>query len=138
MTRRPQLKPRRWTWMDGDDPTPGVALWGRKGLTAHMTYPEARRLADTLHDLCDANGNTSHPYPPPKQNRNSPMNDRRPIREILASHWEDALRAPATLDLHATPDDDYTPPLALNSPELKQRILQAIAETGTTTEQSGL
>jgi hypothetical protein len=54
---RPGVKARTWAWKAKDKTeTPGIALWGRKGLTAHLTYNEARTLADSIHDLCDAAG----------------------------------------------------------------------------------
>ncbi|GAA1363032.1 hypothetical protein GCM10009596_23480 [Arthrobacter rhombi] len=65
MTRRPGVKPKPWTWRDEQrNETPGIALTNRaKGLVSHLTYPEARTLADQLHDLCDANGEPEHPLP---------------------------------------------------------------------------
>ncbi|KRE79918.1 hypothetical protein [Arthrobacter sp. Soil763] len=54
------------------------------------------------------------------------MTDHRPIREILADHWGDSIKSPTTFDLNAQVDD--APPVpALNGPELKQIIAQAIA-----------
>ncbi|WP_422757263.1 hypothetical protein [Paenarthrobacter sp. C1] len=52
--RRPSIRVRKYTWRDqAGNETPGISLWGRD-LAAHLTYDEARRLADKLHDLVDA------------------------------------------------------------------------------------
>jgi hypothetical protein len=59
--KRPAVRARNWAWKDHDrNETPGIALWGSKGLTAHLTYTEARTLADALHDLVDALENHPH------------------------------------------------------------------------------
>lgn len=52
---RPALTARYWTWKDHDrNETPGVGLWSGNGrLKAHLTYAEARALADQLHDMAD-------------------------------------------------------------------------------------
>ena len=53
--RRPYVKVRKYTWKDrAGNEVPGLSLWGRN-LVAHLTYDEARSLADRLHDLVDAN-----------------------------------------------------------------------------------
>lgn len=53
-THRPGLKPRFWVWRDLDrNETPGIALWGKNGLTAHLESEQARKLADKLHDMAD-------------------------------------------------------------------------------------
>jgi hypothetical protein len=52
--KRPFVKVRNWTWKDQErQATPGLALWGKNGLTAHLTCTEARTLADKLHDMAD-------------------------------------------------------------------------------------
>lgn len=54
---RPRLTARPYAWRDKDrTETPGIAIWHRKGLAGHLTYSEARALADRLHDLADAAG----------------------------------------------------------------------------------
>lgn len=65
MTKRPGVKPKPWIWRDEQrNETPGIALNHRaKGLVAHLTYTEARTLADRLHDLCDANGDPEPQLP---------------------------------------------------------------------------
>lgn len=64
MTHRPTAEARPYYWKDRDqNQTPGIALWGRKGLTAHLTYQEARSLADRIHDLVDAAGNPEPALP---------------------------------------------------------------------------
>ncbi|MFE4078527.1 hypothetical protein [Paenarthrobacter sp. YIM B13468] len=51
--RRPYVKVRKYCWKDrSGEIIPGVSLWGRN-LVAHLTYDEARHLADRLHDLVD-------------------------------------------------------------------------------------
>lgn len=64
MTARPYLKPRRWTWKDADgSETPGLGLMRGQSVRAHLTWTEARTLADKIHDLCDANGDAEAPLP---------------------------------------------------------------------------
>lgn len=64
MTQRPTVEPRQYAWRDKDrNETPGIALWGRRGLSAHLTYTECYALADRLIDLCDAAGNPEEPLP---------------------------------------------------------------------------
>lgn len=54
---RPKLKVRNWIWKDQQgNETPGVGLFRDGYLKGHYTIPEARLLADSLHDFCDANG----------------------------------------------------------------------------------
>ncbi|MFJ6453781.1 hypothetical protein [Paenarthrobacter sp. NPDC091669] len=56
---RPHIRARKYAWKDkAGNETPGISLWGRN-LAAHLTYDEARRLADKLHDLVDANNPTT-------------------------------------------------------------------------------
>lgn len=57
-TRRPGANPRSYAFKDlvGNE-TPGIALWGSKGLLAHLTHAEALTLTDRLHDLVNAAGN---------------------------------------------------------------------------------
>lgn len=53
---RPHIRARKYVWKDkAGNETPGISLWGRN-LAAHLTYDEARCLADKLHDLADAAG----------------------------------------------------------------------------------
>ncbi|MEW1986387.1 hypothetical protein [Pseudarthrobacter oxydans] len=62
--KRPYLKPKLYTWKAEDKTeTPGVALMNGTQIRAHMTYTEARTLADRIHDLCDANGTPEAPLP---------------------------------------------------------------------------
>lgn len=64
MTIRPTVQPRPYAWKAKDrSETPGIALWGKNGLTAHLTPLEARILADRLHDLADAAGNPEPKLP---------------------------------------------------------------------------
>jgi hypothetical protein len=65
VTRRPPLTPRAYVWTEpGPKETPGVGLWTGKGrIAAHLTYTEARTLADGLHDLCDGAGNPEPALP---------------------------------------------------------------------------
>lgn len=62
---RPAVNVRPWEWRDqAGNATPGIALWHpKKSLVAHMTYGEARTLADRLHDLADAAGNPEPALP---------------------------------------------------------------------------
>ncbi|GAA3681925.1 hypothetical protein GCM10023081_20020 [Arthrobacter ginkgonis] len=61
---RPYLKARTRTWRDKDSTaTPGIALMRGPSVQAHLTYLEARTLADRIHDLCDAAGNPEEPLP---------------------------------------------------------------------------
>lgn len=54
MTLRPTVQPRLYAWKDkAGNETPGIGLWGRRILAAHLTDTEARSLADKLHDLAD-------------------------------------------------------------------------------------
>lgn len=58
MTRRPRLTPRPYTWKNRDQTeTAGIGLMRGAQIQAHMTFSEARTLADRLHDLVDAAGN---------------------------------------------------------------------------------
>ncbi|WP_275777920.1 hypothetical protein [Paenarthrobacter sp. Y-19] len=53
------------------------------------------------------------------------------IRDILAAHWgDDAIKQPLTLDLN-NPGEAPEPVPALNSPELKKSIIQAIADNAS-------
>lgn len=62
--KRPYLTPRPYIWKDEDKTeTPGVGLMHGNRIRAHMTYTEARSLADFLHDLVDANGNPEPALP---------------------------------------------------------------------------
>lgn len=64
MTRRPYLHVRRYTWREPPQPEEdGVALLNQYGVQAHLTWMEARTLADRLHDLADANGMPEEPLP---------------------------------------------------------------------------
>lgn len=55
---RPGVKARKWAWKDAEqNETPGIALWGRKGLVAHLDYDQAVNLSNRLIDLVDAAGN---------------------------------------------------------------------------------
>ncbi|WP_026548997.1 hypothetical protein [Arthrobacter sp. Br18] len=56
---RPYIKARSWTWKDhfGTE-TPGIGLMHGGSVKAHLTHAEARTLADQLHDLVDAAGNS--------------------------------------------------------------------------------
>jgi hypothetical protein len=57
---RPYLNAGDYVWNE----TPGIALWDRSGtIQAHLTYAQARRMADRLHDLCDAAGNPEPELP---------------------------------------------------------------------------
>lgn len=58
-SKRPYVKVRKYSWKDrSGEIIPGVSLWGRN-LVAHLTYDEARSLADRLHDLVDAHSSTT-------------------------------------------------------------------------------
>ncbi|MFJ6355420.1 hypothetical protein [Pseudarthrobacter oxydans] len=62
--KRPKLRPLPYTWKaENRTETPGLALMNGSQLRAHLTYAEARKLADKIHDLCDANGNPETPLP---------------------------------------------------------------------------
>lgn len=63
MSRRPFIDARRWIWKDGDTQTPGIGLMHGNRVRAHLTWSEARNLADRLHDLVDANGDPEQPLP---------------------------------------------------------------------------
>ncbi|WP_275777921.1 hypothetical protein [Paenarthrobacter sp. Y-19] len=57
--QRPYVKVREYTWKDRSGrEVPGLSLW-RRNLVAHLTYDEARDLADKLHDLVDAASHTT-------------------------------------------------------------------------------
>ncbi|MDE8668000.1 hypothetical protein PY310_05305 [Pseudarthrobacter sp. H3Y2-7] len=59
---RPGVTPRYYAWKDNcKADTRGIALWGKTGLIAHLTYTEARRLADKLHDMADRLEATEQP-----------------------------------------------------------------------------
>lgn len=61
---RPGIKARNWAWKDREqNETPGIALWGRAGLVAHLSYEEAVTLSNRLIDLVDAAGNPEEPLP---------------------------------------------------------------------------
>lgn len=55
------------------------------------------------------------------------MNQQPTIRDLLANHLGD-IRNPATVDLSGNHTEDPGQPPALNGPELKQNIMQAIAK----------
>ena len=58
-SHRPRIRARKYIWRDqSGNETPGISLWGRN-LAAHLTYDEARHLADKLHDLVDAASHTT-------------------------------------------------------------------------------
>ncbi|MDQ0101141.1 hypothetical protein J2T10_000760 [Paenarthrobacter nicotinovorans] len=50
--RSVQVKPFVW---DSGKPNakPGVLMRDRAGQITHLTFAEARKLADTIHDVCD-------------------------------------------------------------------------------------
>lgn len=51
---RPSLNARYWGWRDPEgNEAPGVGLFRGRDLKAHLTYTEARKLADKLHDMAD-------------------------------------------------------------------------------------
>lgn len=51
---RPTVTPRRWTWKRGNaGDLVGIGLFKAGRVTAHLTYAEARALADQLHDMVD-------------------------------------------------------------------------------------
>lgn len=53
---RPYAQVKPWTWRDEIGSTPGLGiLRGKGGVIAHLSWAEARRFADRVHDLCDAN-----------------------------------------------------------------------------------
>lgn len=61
---RPYLTTRYWEWRDEEgNATPGIGLFRGRSLHAHLTYEEARRAADRMHDLVDAAGNPEPPLP---------------------------------------------------------------------------
>lgn len=50
----PGVTARRYVWKDlNRSTTPGIALWGKAGMAAWLTYTDARVLADRLHDMAD-------------------------------------------------------------------------------------
>lgn len=52
--KHPGVTARRYAWKEQDrSETPGIALWGKSGITAWLTYTDARAIADRLHDLAD-------------------------------------------------------------------------------------
>lgn len=53
MKTRPHAQIRPWTWMDGDDKTPGVGIFHGQNLMAHLSHEDARKAADIIHDICD-------------------------------------------------------------------------------------
>jgi hypothetical protein len=51
MNKRPAIgRVRRWTWLNGEQRTPGVSLWKGGKLIAHMTPSEAYQLANKIVD----------------------------------------------------------------------------------------
>ncbi|BCT76930.1 hypothetical protein SCMU_27720 [Sinomonas cyclohexanicum] len=49
-----KIKALAYVWNLGkSDETPGIALRTRDRFIAHMSYDEARAIAETILDLCD-------------------------------------------------------------------------------------
>ena len=64
MSNRPYAKARKWGWNDSDGThTPGIGIFHGQNVLAHLDYNQARKFADRIHDLCDANGDTETPLP---------------------------------------------------------------------------
>lgn len=63
--RPPRVRARTWTWYHPDgSKQPGIAIFTRGTIQAHLTTTQARALADRLHDLADEL-ETSNPAPEP-------------------------------------------------------------------------
>ncbi|MGR6899769.1 hypothetical protein [Glutamicibacter sp. BSL13] len=61
------------------------------------------------------------------------MNQQPSIRDLFAQHLG-TINHPISVDLSADHDDVPSQPPALNGPELKQSIMQAIAQDGAKTD----
>lgn len=52
--QRPSISAAGWVWKEqARDDIAGIGLFKAGKLAAHLTYAEARALADQLHDIAD-------------------------------------------------------------------------------------